>query len=99
MSAEVAFLGMPSRVGRLLAGQLTIARQQDGAHCAVCGRHIGFWFYGFPYPLCCLCLDRKRGPVQLQCPARYEPCTRCPSAVASVVASVDGDAVNQMVTS
>lgn len=54
-------------IDALLHLQLWIAARQDRHHCSVCGRHIG-WFYGFPFPLCCWCVDKRTGPVQLSCP-------------------------------
>lgn len=61
----------------LLAMQLAIADQQDPYHCAVCQRHIGWWHYGFPFPLCCFCIERTRGNPRLCCPPyAKQPCQR-----------------------
>jgi len=52
----------------LIGMQLAIADQQDPHHCAVCGWHLGRWYYGFPFPLCPNCNDIGRRPVRLRCP-------------------------------
>jgi hypothetical protein len=58
----------PDRLDALLTWQLAIAAKQDPHHCSICGRHIGMWFYGFPFPLCCWCNDKRKLPTRLQCP-------------------------------
>jgi hypothetical protein len=61
----------------LIGMELAIADQQDPDHCAVCGWHLGHWYYGFPFPLCPACNAISRRPVRLQCPwPSPRPCQR-----------------------
>jgi len=66
----------------IVRAQLVIAARQDPAHCVGCGRHIGTWFYGFPFPLCCWCRDATRPPfaawlgAQARCVTRWVGCAR-----------------------
>jgi hypothetical protein len=66
----------------LVRAQLVIAARQDPEHCAGCGRHIGSWYLGFPFPLCCWCLDATRPPfarwlgAQTRCVDRWVGCDR-----------------------
>jgi len=41
----------------LIERQLAIAEKADPHHCSRCGRHLGRWYYGFPLPLCPICVD------------------------------------------
>jgi hypothetical protein len=41
----------------LLERQLAIAAQADPRHCSKCGRYPERWYYGFPLPLRCFCID------------------------------------------
>lgn len=87
------YIADPSQLGRYRRGdgldaltraQLAVAGRQDKHHCAVCGCHIGWWFYGFPFPLCASCKDRdgvlpewlwkRAGVIFAQVPERL----RCP---------------------
>ena len=36
---------------------LAIAKQADLHHCSKCGTYLDRWYYGFPLPLCCHCVD------------------------------------------
>lgn len=52
----------------LIKHELAVAALQDPTHCAVCECHLGMWYYGFPFPLCADCNERKRRGRRLCCP-------------------------------